>query len=123
MLVALCLVVFWGTFFPLISEAVTGTESSVGPPWFNRVVTPLALALVALMTIGPMVAWRRVTPGGAAARAGARRWRSPSLVGVVLALATNAADSLPVAAHVLPRGASCSAWWSRSSRAAPRRGG
>src|SRR5829696_7475873 len=47
-LVGLCFVVFWGTFFPLISEAVTGTESSVGPPWFNRYVTPLALALVAL---------------------------------------------------------------------------
>ena len=61
-LVGLCLVVFWGTFFPLISEAVTGTESSVGPPWFNRVVTPMALALVALIAIGPMVAWRRVTP-------------------------------------------------------------
>ena len=61
-LVGLCFVVFWGTFFPLISEAVTGTESSVGPPWFNRYVTPLALALVALSGIGPLVAWRRATP-------------------------------------------------------------
>src|SRR4029077_13231309 len=31
-LVGLCFVIFWGTYFPLISEAVTGTESSVGPP-------------------------------------------------------------------------------------------
>src|SRR5215218_9109866 len=61
-LVGLCFVIFWGTFFPLISEAVTGTESSVGPPWFNRYVTPLALALVALSGIGPLVAWRRATP-------------------------------------------------------------
>ena len=30
-LVGLCLVIFWGTFFPLISEAVTGTKASVGP--------------------------------------------------------------------------------------------
>ena len=76
-LVGLCFVVFWGTFFPLISEAVTGTESSVGPPWFNRYVTPLALALVALSGIGPLIAWRRATaanlrrnfalPAGAAA--------------------------------------------------------
>ena len=93
-LVALCLVVFWGTFFPLISEAVTGTESSVGPPWFNRVVTPLALALVALAAIGPMVAWRRITP------AGLRKVLLAPLgfalfVGVTLALTTNAADSLP----------------------------
>ena len=61
-LLALCLVIFWGTFFPLISEAVTGTEASVGPPWFNRLTTPLALALVVLMGIGPVVAWRRITP-------------------------------------------------------------
>ena len=48
MLVALCLVIMWGTFFPLISEAITGTEASVGPPWFNRLITPLALVLVLL---------------------------------------------------------------------------
>ena len=61
-LVALCLVVLWGTFFPLISEALTGTEETVGPPWFNRIVTPLALVLVLLTGIGPVLAWRRVTP-------------------------------------------------------------
>src|SRR5215204_1017997 len=76
-LVALCFVVFWGTFFPLISEAVTGDEASVGPPWFNRYITPLALILVLLSGIGPLIAWRRATaanlrrnfalPAGAAA--------------------------------------------------------
>jgi cytochrome c-type biogenesis protein CcmF len=61
-LVGLCLVVLWGTFFPLISEAITGTEATVGPPWFNRIATPLALVLVLLSGIGPVLAWRRVTP-------------------------------------------------------------
>jgi cytochrome c-type biogenesis protein CcmF len=60
-LVALCFVVFWGTFFPLISEAVTGEQASVGPPWFDRYVTPLALVLVLLSGIGPLIAWRRAT--------------------------------------------------------------
>jgi cytochrome c-type biogenesis protein CcmF len=60
-LVALALVILWGTFFPLISDAITGTEQSVGPPWFNRLVTPLAIVLVLLAGIGPMLAWRRVT--------------------------------------------------------------
>ena len=60
-LVGVCFVIFWGTFFPLISEAVTGTESSVGPPWFNQYVTPLALVLVLLAGIGPVIAWRRAT--------------------------------------------------------------
>jgi len=60
-LVGLCFVVFWGTFFPLISEAVTGQKASVGPPWFNRYITPLALVLVLLSGIGPVIAWRRAT--------------------------------------------------------------
>ena len=46
-LVALGFVVFWGTFFPLISEAITGDQARVGPPWFDRYIVPLALVLVA----------------------------------------------------------------------------
>jgi cytochrome c-type biogenesis protein CcmF len=61
-LVGLCLVILWGTFFPLISEAITGTEATVGPPWFNRLTTPLAIVLVLLSGIGPVLAWRRMTP-------------------------------------------------------------
>ncbi|MEA2285775.1 MAG: cytochrome c-type biosis protein CcmF [Solirubrobacteraceae bacterium] len=60
-LVGLCFVVFWGTFFPLISEAVTGTKAAVGPPWFDRYTVPLALLLVLLSGIGPVIAWRRAT--------------------------------------------------------------
>ena len=60
-LVALCLVIFWGTFFPLISEAITGTQRSFGPPMFDRYTVPLALMLVLLSGIGPVIAWRRAT--------------------------------------------------------------
>jgi cytochrome c-type biogenesis protein CcmF len=60
-LVGLCFVVFWGTFFPLISEAITGERSSLGPPWFDRYTVPLALALVLLSGLGPLLAWHRVT--------------------------------------------------------------
>jgi cytochrome c-type biogenesis protein CcmF len=54
-------VIFWGTYFPLISEAVTGQEASVGAPWFDRYTVPLALILVLLSGIGPVIAWRRAT--------------------------------------------------------------
>jgi cytochrome c-type biogenesis protein CcmF len=57
-LVGLCFVIFWGTFFPLISEAVTGRRASVGPPWFDQYTVPLALALVLLAGVGPVIAWR-----------------------------------------------------------------
>lgn len=60
-LVALALVVFWVTFFPLISQALTGTEVAVGPPAFQPFVDPLAIAVVALAGIGPIIPWRRVT--------------------------------------------------------------
>jgi cytochrome c-type biogenesis protein CcmF len=60
-LVAMVFVIFWITFFPLISEALTGTKISVGPPAFQPFIVPLSLVLVALAGIGPIIAWRRVT--------------------------------------------------------------
>ncbi len=60
-LVAMIFVIFWVTFFPLISEALTGTKVSVGPPAFRPFIVPLALVLVLLSGIGPLIAWRRVT--------------------------------------------------------------
>ncbi len=60
-LVAMVFVIFWVTFFPLISEAVTGVKVSVGPPAFRPFIVPLALVLVALAGIGPIIAWRRAT--------------------------------------------------------------
>ena len=63
-LVGLCFVVFWGTFFPLISEALGGQQASVGPPWFDRYTVPLALLLVLLSGIGPVIPWRRASWAG-----------------------------------------------------------
>ncbi len=63
LLVGLCVVIFWGTFFPLISEAVTGEKSSLGSPWFDRYTAPLAILLVLFTGIGPMLAWRRISVG------------------------------------------------------------
>ena len=53
--------VMWGTMFPLISEGFTGQEISVGPPFFNRVNIPIGLVLLALVGVGPVIAWRRAT--------------------------------------------------------------
>jgi cytochrome c-type biogenesis protein CcmF len=61
LLVALCAMIFWGTFFPLISELFTGTKSSLAAPWFDRYTTPLAILLVLFTGIGPLLAWRRVS--------------------------------------------------------------
>jgi cytochrome c-type biogenesis protein CcmF len=60
-LVGLCAVIFWGTYFPLISEALTGTRRAFGPELFARYTVPLALVLVLLSGFGPLIAWRRAT--------------------------------------------------------------
>jgi cytochrome c-type biogenesis protein CcmF len=53
--------VFFGTVFPLLSEAARGVKVSVGAPFFNLVNVPLFLALVFLMGVGPLIAWRRAS--------------------------------------------------------------
>ena len=57
--VVLCFAVFWGTLFPVISEAVRGTKITVGAPFFNQIITPIGLILLALTGVGPLLAWRR----------------------------------------------------------------
>jgi cytochrome c-type biogenesis protein CcmF len=79
-LVGICFVIFWGTFFPLISEALTGTKESVGPPWFDRYATPLALMLVLLTGIGMALPWG----GGASLARLGRTFAAP--VGAALAV-------------------------------------
>jgi cytochrome c-type biogenesis protein CcmF len=65
LLIGLAAVIFWGTFFPLISELFTGNKASLAAPWFNRYTTPLAILLVLFTGIGPLFAWRRVSLGSA----------------------------------------------------------
>ena len=61
MLVAAAFTVFFGTVFPLLSEAVRGVKVSVGAPFFNQVNIPLFLSLIFLMGVGPLIAWRRAS--------------------------------------------------------------
>ena len=62
LLIAAAFTVFFGTVFPLLSEAVRGVKVSVGAPFFNQVNVPLFLALIFLMGVGPLIAWRRASP-------------------------------------------------------------
>ena len=61
LLVALTATIFWGTFFPLISELFTGETASLAAPWFDRYTTPLAILLVLFTGVGPLLAWRRIS--------------------------------------------------------------
>ena len=57
--VVMCFSVFWGTLFPVISEAVRGTKITVGAPFFNQINIPIGLILLGLTGVGPLLAWRR----------------------------------------------------------------
>jgi len=84
-LVAATFTVFFGTVFPLISEAVRGVKISVGAPFFNLVNIPVFLALLFLMGVGPLIAWRRASAGNLK-----RNFLKPVLAGLVAAAALRA---------------------------------
>jgi cytochrome c-type biogenesis protein CcmF len=81
-LVGIAFATFWGTIFPVLSEWVRGVKITVGPPFFNRVNAPLGLALLFLMGVGPLIAWRRASP-----RNLRRAFAGPVAAGVLAAVA------------------------------------
>ena len=83
LLVGCAFIVIWGTLFSKVSEAeafralynrIGAVLLSVGipadpmlqavelgEPWFNRVMTPMGLALLLMTGVGPLIPWRRAT--------------------------------------------------------------
>nr|WP_041596997.1 heme lyase CcmF/NrfE family subunit [Granulicella tundricola] len=57
-LLVACLTVLVGTLFPVLSEYVEGTKTTMGAPYYNRVNIPIGLFLLLLTGIGPLLAWR-----------------------------------------------------------------
>ncbi len=74
--------VLFGTLFPLLVDALSGTKVSVGAPWFNRVAGPMLIALLFLMGVGPALPW-----GGASWRTVVDRFGLPVLGGVLAVVA------------------------------------
>jgi len=54
---AVAATVLFGTVFPLLAEALAATRVSVGAPYFERLVGPLAVGLLVLLGIGPALPW------------------------------------------------------------------
>ncbi len=59
LLIGSAFAVFWGTIFPLVSEAVRGTKVTVGIPFFNAVQAPILLSMMFVMAVCPLLAWQR----------------------------------------------------------------
>ena len=61
LLVGLAFAVFWGTMFPILSEAARGERITVGQGFYEQVATPIAIALLVLTGVGPLIAWRKAS--------------------------------------------------------------
>ena len=75
LLVGLAFAVFWGTIFPILTEAVQGEKIAVGQGFFNQVAVPIGAALLVLTGVGPMISWRVASP-----RETLRRFAAPLVV-------------------------------------------
>jgi len=80
--VVICFAVFWGTIFPVLSEAVRGEKITVGAPFFNQVNVPIGLMLLFLTGVGPMLVWRRTSN-----EAFIRNFSLPTLTGLLVFIA------------------------------------
>jgi len=76
--IALLMVVFWGTLFPVFSEALTGKRVALGPKFFNGMAFVPTLVLLFLTGVGPLIAWRRSSPNLLR-----RQFALPAVAGVV----------------------------------------
>lgn len=59
LLVVATLVVFIGTVWPLVAEAIWGRKISVGPPFFNLAFTPFMVGLAMILPPFAMLPWKR----------------------------------------------------------------
>src|SRR5438105_14591726 len=59
--VVLTFTVLVGTVFPLVVEAVTGKQMSVGRPCFDAMVVPVGTALLFLLGVGPALPWGKTS--------------------------------------------------------------
>ena len=59
LLCSIAAVVGVGTVYPLFADLLLGSKISVGAPFFNATVLPLALPVAAAMAIGQVLPWKR----------------------------------------------------------------
>lgn len=53
--------VLWGTIYPIVTQAVTGSKVKVDSTFFDSVEGPLLLGVLFLMGICPLIPWQRGT--------------------------------------------------------------
>ncbi|WP_458093644.1 heme lyase CcmF/NrfE family subunit [Roseomonas sp. WA12] len=62
LLCTIAAVVLAGTLYPMFADLMLKAKISVGPPFYQATVFPLALPLILAMAAGPLMAWKRARP-------------------------------------------------------------
>ncbi len=65
---AFTFMVLLGTVYPLLNEALTESQISVGQPYFDRMGAPLGVSILFLMGVGPALPWGAGSGEGALKR-------------------------------------------------------
>jgi cytochrome c-type biogenesis protein CcmF len=98
-LLTACFVILWGTLFPVLSEYVQGSKTTLNAPFYNRVAVPIGLFLIFLTGVGPLLAWRSTS-----LRAIRRNFILPCIAIVVTAIVVMAAGVRPWTSAVRSEG-------------------
>jgi cytochrome c-type biogenesis protein CcmF len=93
LLLAAAAIILLGTTFPLVVEAVSGQQVTVGGPYFRSSVTPVFLLILLLAGTAPLLPWRATNRSRAL-----RRLRVPAAAAALVMIATAWAGVRQVAA-------------------------
>src|SRR6516162_4284242 len=93
LLLAATAIILLGTTFPLVVEAVSGQQVTIGGPYFRSSVTPVFLLILLLAGTAPLLPWRATNRSRAL-----RRLRVPATAAALVMIATAWAGVHQVAA-------------------------
>jgi cytochrome c-type biogenesis protein CcmF len=93
LLLAATAIILLGTTFPLVVQAVSGQQVTVGGPYFTSAVTPVFLLILLLAGTAPLLPWRATNRSRAL-----RRLRVPATAAAVVVIVTAWAGIHKVAA-------------------------
>ncbi len=85
LLMVFLITILLGTLYPLLVDALQLGVISVGAPYFNTVLTPLVLVMMAIMAGGALFRWQK-TPWATWCRQAVKSFLASTLLGILLLL-------------------------------------
>ena len=98
LLCSIAAVVLTGTMYPPFMSLLAGAKLSVGKPFFDATVVPMAMPVFAVMTFGPMLSWKRARLAPVIARLW---WVSVAALAAAVVALFGMRGTIPVLAMVL----------------------